>query len=72
MVMDGTFHFRDGRQASNILEFLKILEHLDRGTFEYHRNHFYDWLKDCIDPRLAEELKDKAQDEMVEHLKGCL
>lgn len=68
------FVFCNGTVAKSIAEFRKQLDRLSREEFHYHvndgKNDFYTWIKDCLDPKLAERLKGvRDQEQMIDILK---
>ena len=68
------FLFCNGTVAKSIAELRKQLERLSRDEFHYHVNEgkhdFYAWIKDCLDPKLAERIKEvRDQDQLIDALK---
>ena len=69
------FFFRDGIAVKNIPEMLDHIKKIPPIDFAYHcndhNNDFYNWVKFCIDPNVAEDIKSvKTQRQMVEKLTG--
>lgn len=68
------FVFCNGKIAQNVAQCKKEIQNLSQDEFSFHvndeKNDFYNWIKDCIDPKLAEDIKDiKDQTELVKLLK---
>ena len=68
------FVFCNGRTAASVSECWKQIEQLDAVEFAYHvnetKNDFYTWIRDCIDPKFAEKIKDICvKEEMVQAMK---
>jgi type IV secretory pathway TrbF-like protein len=69
------FFFRDGKVAGNVQEFISHVKEISPDVFAHHvnkeRNDFYNWLKDCVDPEVADDLKKAhSQRQVVEKLTG--
>ena len=69
------FYFCNGTIARSVAECRKQLERLSHDEFVYHvndaKNDFYNWINSCLDPKLAQKIKDvRSQNEMIELLKG--
>jgi hypothetical protein len=69
------FFFHDGTKAKNIEEMLEHIKKMPPQGFAFHcdehKNDFYNWIKNCIDPHIAEDIKTvKTQRQMVEKLTG--
>ena len=68
------FLFRNGQTAETKAQLLARLKTIDPGDFHHHvndqKNDIYSWLRDCLDPGLAESVKDvRDLDAMIEALK---
>ena len=69
------FFFHDGSAAKNISEMLEQIKKMPPQEFSSHcnkeKNDFYEWVKSCIDPKIASTIKlVKNQRQMVEKLTG--
>ena len=69
------FNFVNGTQARDVNSFLSQLKELSPEEFSAHfnesRNDFYNWMKDCVNGDIAEDIKAvKSQRELVEKLTG--
>jgi len=68
------FVFRNGQTAETKTQLVAQLESMDPAEFHHHvndqKNDVYAWLRDCLDPELAEKVKDvRDQDTMIDILK---
>ena len=64
------FQTVDGKTLSNLEELIEYLEEVDNNIFNYHKPHFYEWIKQEISPDLATKLKESGgKEEFIEHLK---
>jgi hypothetical protein len=75
--MDSKFYFRNGEAAEDIPSFIAIIEHIDEDTFAYHcnkdKNDFYNWINDCVSPKLAKKVKSvKSKKALAKKLKETL
>lgn len=69
------FHFVDGKSASSVSDLVSHIKELSPEQFSAHlnegKNDFYNWMKDCIDAEVAEDIhKAKSQREVIERLTG--
>jgi hypothetical protein len=69
------FFFHDGTKAKNIQEMLEHIKKISPQEFANYcnekKNDFYNWIKNCIDTVIAEDIKlVKNQRQMVEKLTG--
>jgi hypothetical protein len=67
------FAFRNGQTAETIAELIAQLKTMDPADFNHHvndqKNDIYTWLRDCLDPGLAEKIKNvRDQDKMIKML----
>ena len=68
------FVFCNGRTAQTIPAMKKELKKLSAEEFSFHvnndKNDFYNWINDCINPSVAETIKDlKDRKEILAALK---
>ncbi len=72
-VMVPHFNTIDGKTLKNLEDLLAYLQEVDDETFNYHKPHFYEWVRDNFSPRLAEKLKNKdSKEEFINELKTYL
>ena len=69
------FVFCDGTTVENIGKLVEHIKKLSPEQFSQHlnaeKNDFYNWIRDCIDSEVAEDLRwVKTQRDMVEKLTG--
>jgi hypothetical protein len=69
------FFFHDGTSVKSIQELLEHIKKISPLDFAYHcndhNNDFYNWIRNCIDSHIAEDIKQvKTQRQMVEKLTG--
>jgi hypothetical protein len=71
--MENYFYTIDGKTLKDLKDLLSYLEEVDDNTFNYHKPHFYEWIKDNFSPRLAEKIKNvNNKDEFLLELKNYL
>ena len=67
------FVFANGARASTLTEFKKELRKLSEAEFAHHvseyKNDFANWLRDCINPELAQKIEGvKDKDSVLKSL----
>ena len=67
------FNTIDGKTLSNLEELVEYLEEIDENTFNYHKPHFYEWIKNVFSPDLALKVKGvNTKEEFIEQIKTYL
>ena len=67
------FYTIDGKTLKNLQDLVEYLQEVDENTFNYHKPHFYEWIRDNFSPRLAERIKNiDNKDEFLLELKNYL
>jgi hypothetical protein len=70
--MDKRFYTVDGKILNNIQEFIDYLKNTSDDIFNYHKEHFINWLIDIFgNCKLAIKLKlSKNKEEFLERIKN--
>ncbi len=71
---DEQFIFVNGAKADTVASLRNELKKLSPEEFNHHvngqKNDFYNWLRDCVDPSLAERIRNvRDQGQMIEKLR---
>ena len=69
------FHFSDGKSASSVSDLVSHIKEISPEHFSMYlnesKNDFYNWLHDCVDKHVAEDVKNaRSQREVIERLTG--
>lgn len=69
------FHFSDGKSVASVSDLVSHIKEISPEQFSMYlnegKNDFYNWLHDCVDKHVAEDVKTaRSQREIIERLTG--